>query len=118
MPVAVVSVATALIRGARLIPVHVSDDDEVIGLLTRLTALRLHVAEDKIHRLLEVRAQALTDATDRGNLIEDIALCKAVKHRVAVKCQERVLELLSRNLGDQKTHRHADPVGRVAVLSR
>ncbi len=115
--IAVARVVAVLRRAASGIPVHVCDDDQVLRLLARADAVPLDVRQDEIHRLLEVRAQTLTDVRvlDVLDLGDDVAAADIVEHRLAVEGQEGVLELLRGDLRDEQTHRHADPVGRVAV---
>ncbi len=121
MAVTVTSVVARLARATCLIPAHVGDDDEVLGLLPRANAIRLEVREHKIHRLLEVGGRPLTcpAVVQLVHARDDVRTCgETVEDRVAVEGQERVLELVRRDLRDEQTHRHADPVGRRAVASR
>ena len=111
------SVVATLIRSASLVPVHVGHDDEILWLLTRAHTIALDVGEDEIHRLLEVSAGTLADSRvlEMHDLRVDITLGDLVDRRRAIEGQDGVLEFISRELRDEKTHRHADPVGSVSV---
>jgi rhodanese-related sulfurtransferase len=117
--VAVARVVAALMRATGLVPVHVRQDDEVFGLLTRLAASSLQSAQDKVHRLLEVCAGALGQTTvDARHTSEDVTLWELVEGGRGVKGQERVLKLLGGHLGDEQAESHAHPVGSVAIGPR
>lgn len=99
--VAVARVVGLRMRATCLIPSHVRDDDEILGLLSRADTIGLDMAQNQVHGLLEVRAQTLADAAilelshTVNHILRSIHL---VEDGIAVEGEEGILELRARDL--------------------
>ena len=64
----------ARIRAACLIKAHVSEDNEVLRNLLRTQTPRLDIRKDKVHCLLEVRTETLTNIANLSYTLKDVIL--------------------------------------------
>ena len=81
----------ARIRAACLIKAHVGEDNEVLRKLIMTQTPCLDIGEDKVHCLLEVRTETLTNIANLSHALKDVILTThLVPLRLGVEGEELI----------------------------